>query len=62
MWNKHPKSIIKNKILDDTSRNKKKCISTIHLDIAQAFDSVSHNQIYKRMKYFGYSQEIINTI
>ena len=37
-------------------------ISTIHLDIAQAFDSISHNQIAKQLRKKNYTERVINTI
>ena len=41
---------------------KQKTISTLHLDIAQAFDSVPHNKLFERMRVKGYSDKIVNTI
>ena len=34
----------------------------MHMDIAQAFDSVPHKLLYIRLRTVGYSEEIINTI
>ena len=34
----------------------------MHWDIAQAFDSITHQQIYRRLRKYQYDDEIINTI
>ena len=45
-----------------SGRQTNSLITTIHLDIAAAFDSVPHKELYKQMHKKGYSEEIINTI
>ena len=45
-----------------SDKHKNKIITTIHLDIAAAFDSVPHNTLYKQIHKKGYSDKITNTI
>ena len=50
------------KMWKESKKFKNKNITTLHLDIAQAFDSVPHIYIMKQLKKKGYSEDIIDAI